>query len=111
MQEPRSSLIKAITSPLGFFALALLIIEGFLAIVLNFSDLTPAHKFVGMLVGAALFCGVVFLVWWLVKNYPKNLTFGEESHLEEERMHNYGSSDQPTIKAVIEDLSRTTEED
>lgn len=101
MDNQRTNLISVITSPLGFFALSLLIVEGFLTIVLIFSNLEAEGKFYGMLIGAGLFILVVGGVWYLVKNDPKNLTFGERSHLEEERMRNYGTAEQPKSKRDI----------
>jgi hypothetical protein len=100
--DDRFSLIKIITAPLGFFALSLLIVEGFLTIVLIFSDLEPSEKFWGMLVGAFLFLVVVAGVWWLVKNCPTNLTFGESAHLEARKMAIWGTEQNPGEKSVIE---------
>jgi len=114
----QSGLIKVITSPLGFFALSLLIVEGFLTIVLIFSDLEQAHKFWGMIIGAALFFLVVLGVWWLVKSpdFIKNLTFGEHGHLEEHKMlveekKLWGTSENPQKKSQIEgeSISRLTQ--
>lgn len=84
--DGRSDLVKVVTSPLGFFALSLLIVEGFLGIVLVMSNLDSADKFYGMIVGAALFFLLVLGVWILVWRKPINLTFGEHSHLEHEKM-------------------------
>ena len=102
LENGRSNLIKVITSPLGFFALSLLIVEGFLTIVLIFSDLQSEDKFWGMIIGAGLFVMVVAGVWWLVRFHPKNLTFGEKAHLEEERIKMWGTSDDPQSKLTIE---------
>lgn len=82
----RSDIVSVVTSPLGFFALSILIIEGFLAIVLIFSDVPASAKISGMNIGAGLFFLVVLGVWSLVLLKPTNLTFGEQSHLEHERM-------------------------
>ena len=83
-REQRSSIINAINSPLGFFALSLLIVEGFLGIVLIFSGLENNGKFWGMIIGTGLFVLVVVIVSLLVAFKPKNITFGQESHLMEE---------------------------
>ncbi len=90
INKNRSTIVSVITSPLGFFALSLLIVEGFLGIVLIFSKLDSSHKFYGMLIGATLFFLVVLGVWFLVLLKPTNLTFGESSHLEHEKM-NFGT--------------------
>lgn len=83
-KEPRSSIINTVNSPLGFFALSLLIVEGFLGIVLIFSGLENNGKFWGMIIGTLLFGLVVIIVSLLVAFKPKNITFGQESHLMEE---------------------------
>ena len=43
-----------------------------------------------MIIGAVLFFLVVLGVWFLVLKKPTNLTFGEHSHLEHEKM-NFGT--------------------
>jgi len=98
----RYNLVKAITSPLGFFALSLLIVEGFLTIVLVFSDLESDKKFLGMLIGAGLFCLVVIGVLVMVWYKPKNLTFGEKSHIEEEKINKKWGKDKILVtKGVV----------
>lgn len=94
-QEKRTSILYAITSPLGFFALSLLIVEGFLTIVLIFSDLAANNKFFGMLIGAGLFLLVVIGVLLLVCFKPENLTFSENSHLKWLEIKTLGSSNKP----------------
>mgnify|MGYP003510951728 FL=1 len=74
----RVDTLKSINAPLSFFALSLLIVEGFLTIALIFSDLSPQNKFWGMLIGAALFLLVVISVWFLVWFKPKNIIFGQD---------------------------------
>ena len=103
--EKRSDLIHAITSPLGFFALSLLIVEGFLTIALVFSNLDSASKFWGMIIGAVLFIGVVFGVFLLVCFKPTHLTFGEKSHLQLLEMQKWGTSERPETKASVEELN------
>jgi len=85
MEEERSNTIKAITSPLGFFALSLLIVEGFLGIVLVFSksDLSESFYFWGMIIGASLFLIVVILVWLLVMFDPRKLLYRAEDYNKE----------------------------
>lgn len=43
-----------------------------------------------MCIGATLFFIVVLGVWYLVLKNPTNLTFGERSHLEHEKL-NFGT--------------------
>lgn len=104
--ESRAGIIQAITSPLGFFALSLLIVEGFLTIALVFSDLDAPSKYIGMLIGAGLFVLVVIGVLLLVWFKPTNLTFGEKSHLHLIEMQKmWGTSDKPNTKAKTEKSS------
>ncbi len=106
------NLLKAITSPLGFFAFSLLIVEGFLTIVLIYSDLEALHKFWGMLIGAGLFLLVVSGVWLLCWIKPRSLTFGEKGHLEADKMKkDFGTSDNPQTKDVVEEEEHVTEKD
>lgn len=101
-QIGRSTLVKVVTSPLGFFALSLLIVEGFLGITLVFSGLAETDKFIGMVIGAALFFLVVLGVWVLVLWRPTNLTFGESSHLEHERMdRDYGTAERSLTRIEV----------
>ena len=68
-------LVDAIDKPLGFYVLALLIVEGFLSIVLIFSDLDKGAKAWGMGAIIGLFVLVVLIVSALVWSKPTNLTF------------------------------------
>jgi hypothetical protein len=82
----RASLVNVITTPLGFFALSLLIVEGFLGIVLIASGMPGNSKFIGMIIGTGLFVLVVAVVATLVWFKPESLTFGEKSYLEKQKM-------------------------
>ena len=81
----RASLVSVITTPLGFFALSLLIVEGFLGIILIGSNLEAWQKFMGLIIGAFLFIIIVSVVTILVWKKPQHLTFSERSHLEHEK--------------------------
>lgn len=105
-KEKRSDLVHAVTAPLGFFALSLLIVEGFLTIALVFSNLDSSSKFWGMIIGAGLFFLVVVLVWFLVLLKPEHLTFSENSHLKLEEMKKiWGTSEKPEKKSEVEDIT------
>lgn len=83
MNNERKNIVSVITSPLGFFALSLLITEGFLGIVLILSkEPSTSFKFWGMLIGAFLFLVVVILVWVIVWKKPAHLTLEGRHHLE-----------------------------
>ena len=74
-------IIESVSAPLGFFVLALLIIESFLAIVLVGGNLDIIHKITGMWLGIGLFVLVTVLVFFLVWFKPENLTFNAEDHI------------------------------
>lgn len=76
----RSDIIHSITTPLGFFVLALLIVEATLAVVLSNAKLTEPHIWAGFLWMIGIFIGVVFVVTLLTVFSPKNLLYGKEEH-------------------------------
>jgi len=82
MEEERSNIIKAITTPLGFFALSLLIVEGFLGITLGFTKVQNQwFYFIGMIIGAMLFILVVLGVWALVWYKPENIVLAGKDYI------------------------------
>ena len=103
----RIGIIEAINHPLGFFVLALLIVEAFLGIVLIYSDLSTEHKYIGMWMGLILFIMLIILVFILVWVKPKNLIFGEKGHLTEQL---YGTEKKAITKLELE-KSRQVEEE
>ena len=74
-------LIETIDSPLGFYVLALLIVEACLTLILTKSNIPKEELFSGLVVGSCLFCLVVIIVAILVYFKPENLTFDKTSHL------------------------------
>ena len=92
---PRSSLIKGIDNPLGFFVLALLIVEAFLTLVLTYANIKEDIKPMFVWVGCILFLIVTVIVALLVWHKPQNLTFDKHSHLQREKAF---GSEQQTIK-------------
>ena len=63
--------INSITTPLGFFVLALLIVEAYLGTVIVGSNLAAKDKLIGMWTGVALFVVVVGAVFYLVCFRPQ----------------------------------------
>ncbi len=102
MYDNRDSVVRAINSPLGFFALSLLTVEIFLAIVLIYSGLEQQSKFWGMMIGAGLFALVVVIVSLLVAFAPKKLTYGEHGHLIDEGKIPYGEKGNIISKSELE---------
>lgn len=77
----RGDLIRSITTPLGFFVLALLIVEATLGIVLMQSKLSEEHVWAGFLYMIAVFIGVIAIVSVFTIFCPRNLLYGKEEHL------------------------------
>lgn len=77
----RIGLVEAISSPLGFFVLALLIVESFLAAVLIGAGVPPTDIVHCIYLGVAMFLLVVGTVALLVWFKPHHLTFGRSEHL------------------------------
>jgi hypothetical protein len=76
----RVGIIQAITTPLGFYVLSLLIIEATLGLVLTSSKLGEPHVWIGFFVMIGLFLIVFVVVSGLVIWCPKNLLYGKEEH-------------------------------
>ncbi len=73
-------IIRAISTPLGFYVLSLLIVEATLGLVLTGSNLNEEHVWIGFFVVIGLFLAVFGVVTGLVIWTPKNLLFGKEEH-------------------------------
>ena len=71
--------VQAVHSPLGFFVLALLIVESFLFGTGTWFGLPEPWKITAIGIGVLLFLAVFGTVVWLVVKYPQNLVFSEES--------------------------------
>ena len=94
MQHSRSGwcrIIEAVDKPLGFYVLALLIVESFLTIVITVADLEPRVKELGMWAGVGLFLAVVGVVTLCVWHKPTHLTFTEWGSLVEMGKTSYGT--------------------
>jgi hypothetical protein len=66
--------------PLGFYVLALLIVEGTLCIVLTASKLDKEKVWAGFLCMIGTFIGVVVIVTLFVWLNPKHLLYGKDEH-------------------------------
>lgn len=74
-----AGIIKTITTPLGFYVLALLIVETTLALVLR-AQLDSNQRYTGFLWMIGIFIGVVVIVTLFAIFNPKNLLYGKEEH-------------------------------
>jgi hypothetical protein len=93
--QPRTTVLEAITAPLGFFVLALLIVETFLATILIGANFEPLQKLIGMWAGVGMFVLVTLLVFLLVWFKPSNLTFDKHAHLLDRGKIRYGKETFP----------------
>ena len=87
-------ILGQVTTPLVFFALALLVIEGIIGITVVKSKLDATQQFYMILVMAFLFLTVVGLVAWITVKYPLNLMDKVDENLNRnEEMRNLLESD------------------
>ncbi len=93
MTNARIKIVEAITAPLGFFVLALLIVECFLGTVLVGAGLEKGDKIIGMWMGVCLFILVTIAVFILVWFKPRNLTFDKAAHLIDEGKAPFGTNE------------------
>ena len=85
-----AKLIEAVTAPLGFFVLALLIVESFLAAALLGGGFDTSIQITVLWMGVLLFVFVTLTVAVLVWNKPENLTFDKQAHLDRSKAE-YGT--------------------
>ena len=77
----RSRILETITMPLGFFVLALLIVELFLGTLLIKGGVNPDDIMTCIYLGVAMFILVVLIVAVLVWNKPQHLSYDKDAHL------------------------------
>jgi hypothetical protein len=85
---------------MGFFVLALLIVEAMLAIVLSCSKLSEQHVWDGFISMLVTFTCVIVIVTLLTIFSPKNLLYGKEEH-------SNPALEPSALKDQIEDLIAT----
>lgn len=76
-------LVEATTAPLGFFVLALLIVETFLGTVLLGSEVPGEDRIMLVYLGVGMFVLVVAVVTTLVWKKPENLVFDKDAHVKQ----------------------------
>ena len=87
-------ILGQVNTPLMFFSLALLVIEGIIGFTLVNSRLDATQQFDVILIMPGLFLAVVFVVAWITVKYPLNLMDKvDESLGRNERMEKYLESD------------------
>ena len=85
-----AKLIEAVNAPLGFFVLALLIVESFLAAALLGGGFDASIQVTVLWMGVVLFVFVTLTVAVLVWKKPENLTFDKQAHLDRSKAE-YGT--------------------
>jgi len=96
----RAKLVEAINTPLGFFVLALLIVEAFLATVLVWAELASTEKMICVWLGVGLFILVVGIVGILVWHRPLHLTFDRDAHLLDRGKMPFGTNQEKVSAAA-----------
>jgi hypothetical protein len=96
-----------VTTPLGLYVLALLVIESTMAIVLTTSQLSEEHVWAGFLGMIWVFGGVILIVTALVFFRPKNLLFGKEEHAHPALELSALRDQLRDLTARVDDLNRT----
>ena len=100
----RSKAVRAAHSPLGFFVLALLIVEAFLWGSGTWFGLSEPWRITAIGVGVFLFLIVFGTVVWLVIAYPQNLVFSEESHVQFAALKMFGTESHLITGRALEAL-------
>lgn len=109
--DKRDSIISVVTAPLGFFALSLLIIEGFLGIIVigSGSTLSSDAKTLGMYLAMIAFGGITAIVALMVWLIPENLTLRGEDWMDKAKLEkNWADSNDPKTRIEVEKLESTT---
>ncbi len=109
--DERDNIISVVTTPLGFFALSLLIVEGFLGIIVIGSGaaLSSDAKVTGMWMAIGAFAGITLIVALMVWLIPTNLTLRGQDWADQAKLkNNWATSDAPKTKVEIEKLEATT---
>jgi len=103
--QTRMAAVKAVTAPLGFYVLALLIVETTIGLVLIKSDLDAKDKFYGLLLAVGMFVLAVLMVAVLVCFKAQNLTFDRDAPLIDSGKASYGSDAKEIQAAKFESES------
>ncbi len=109
-KKERGEVLGKIRNPLIFFALALLLIEGIIGMVITKSNLTETHTFYSVCIMALLFVIVVGVVALITIKWPRHLY--EDIVEEIETTHAIKEYlESPAFKDTIEDIVHTNIKD
>jgi hypothetical protein len=101
-ESQRHKIIRSVTSPLGFFVLALLSLEAFIGSVVIFGNLPTVERTVFIGVGILSLLLIVGAVVYLVVNHPRNLVFTDSSHLRIAELTVFGTEAHPLDPHEVE---------
>ncbi|GAH79035.1 unnamed protein product [marine sediment metagenome] len=110
-QSAWAKIIEAVTRPLGFYVLALLIVEGFLTLVLTFSNISTTAREYGMWAGIGLFLLVFIVVSLLAWFKPENLIFAEYGRLVHNGKIPYGTNEAEVPRTELDKVPKTKEQE
>ena len=98
--KSRAGILGKVRNPLGFFALALLIVEGMIGIVVSTSNLTSDQTFIAILIMSGIFVLVVGVVTLITVKWP--------THLYETIVEIKSFLEGPALRDVIYDVIEET---
>lgn len=103
----RASVIEKVNSPIGFYVLALLIVESFIGTMIGVADFSSYIQFCCFLIGVVLFLLTIGIVTAIVWCKPHVLVYGERSHFGE-RMGTpppeFGTNEKSVSEEEMEEL-------
>ena len=105
-------ILGQVNTPLVFFSLALLVIEGIIGFTVVNSKLDATQQFDVILIMAGLFLAVVFVVAFITVKYPLNLMDKvDESLGRNQEMKNFFESDilRDTVADIVDDVVRRSQ--
>lgn len=91
----RHKIISGVVSPLGFYTLALLIVEGFLIGAGSLFNLPVGQRSAFVWIGIVVFAAIIVIVTLLVVKCPRNLVFTDVSHIRYAQLTNFGTEQKP----------------
>jgi len=97
--------VRYVRNPLGFFALALLLLYLFLLAAGAVFNVGEAVRVALIVVGVVAFVLVIASVVWLTARHPTGLVFGEETQLRYQQLI-YGSNEDPLPRPVLEAMPK-----
>lgn len=102
-ENSRARVLRQAKSPLAFYVLSLLTVEGFLLGAGKFFDLDSGWKIAALATGVVLFIGDVVVFTWLVVCHPTSLVFSAREHMRREELR-YGHEGEEMTAQTLNSL-------